>query len=314
VLGRTLPVVYENPGAHAQLDRVSDDVLAALPPPHRPLWPVDEATRTWQLLRAFSFGFLFVGLAAYLHVKTTVQGSSRLALETNAPWLARALSAVGVIEDLSGMDGELDRGSLYARVHARYSAGGGMSAGRAQTILTALLGGGADGSAGAAAAGVGAGVPSTGALSASQFDALLSAALAGRSNSYVRMAVEETCGVCASTPAVLASFSDLFDRVVAARDAGASFSPAALNELATEIGLGGDAMAAADFLADCGAALRAGAAPSAPLPLTRSEFIEYMAFAASAGAVRAERVDEYLRVFYMLHLSGIRQAAGVRPV
>ena len=72
-------------------------------------------------------------------------------------------------------------------------------------------------------------------------------------------------------------------------------------------GLGGPLLPGACFCEDlreaCGGLL--GAA---------GEFVEALAAAAAAAAVDDARVADYVDVFYLLHLSGMRETAGVKSV
>ena len=77
----SVPVLYSNPGAYAQLDRLPEGVLAALPPPPRPLYPMTEREHTARLARGFAFGLFFAALALYLHLKRTSRSGPRLELE-----------------------------------------------------------------------------------------------------------------------------------------------------------------------------------------------------------------------------------------
>jgi D-serine deaminase-like pyridoxal phosphate-dependent protein len=54
----------------------------------------------------------------------------------------------------------------------------------------------------------------------------------------------------------------------------------------------------------------------AAVALSRQEFVEFMAAAASAGGARLleeERVLDAIKVFALLHLGSIRASAGVLP-
>jgi len=59
------------------------------------------------------------------------------------------------------------------------------------------------------------------------------------------------------------------------------------------------------------AATATDAALAAAVPLTRSEFVDVLGTAAADAAIADARILDYLRVFVLLHLSGIRQRAGV---
>ncbi len=79
------------------------------------------------------------------------------------------------------------------------------------------------------------------------------------------------------------------------------------------VGLGGQSAAAGAGSAGAAAAAAAGAAVA--VPLRRDEFADLMvACAAAAGVTSPQHVGEYLRVFYLLHLSDVRAAAGVPMV
>lgn len=357
--GRDMPIVYSNPGAYAQLDRIPDEVISALPPPQRPLWPMQEQEITWKYLRGFSFGLLFVGLALYLHVKSTVKGSARLALERRLPGIAAMLVNAGVIEEYSHIVRDLDRDALFARVFTRYSPESNtIPVHRAVKLLEGLLGDEAlqqptssatsvtSAASVAATALVEAGLAGKESLSQSEFVKLFSVGSKDLSNVLVYLGSEEMFGIVPSSQAVLNELSVLYDRVIIARSSRNSFSPLALAELASEIGFSTDDASAATFLADSSAvvfgrvklpsqppasAAASSSSPAAPnpalasaeparvpatfaVPVSKTEFVDFLASAAAAANLSDEKVAEYLRVFYMLHMSGIREQAGVRPV
>lgn len=356
-LGRELPVIYENPGSHSQLDKVPEQVLRALPPPRKPLYPVDEHKRTWQLILAFSIGFLFVGLAGYLHVKATIKGSTRLALERTSPAMAQMLVKLGVLLDLAELDADLDRQLLFSRVFRKYSeAGGFLPPSRAVKLLAALLGEEEEGEKkveGAAhkveeeirAVAKQAGIDLSTPLSPPSFLALATACSSTLSNVLVHLTAESIWGITPVPRETLAALEEAYDRIVAARGAGPVFTPLALAELAHEIGFSSDEEAALLYLVEQTGAVARGQVQLPPqllpalqqeakskgsqteastvkssalttlaVPVSKSEWVEYMVGAGQAGGVPHARVKEYLEVFYMLHLSGIREAAGVKPV
>jgi hypothetical protein len=345
-------VLYANPGAYGQLARVSDDVVLALPPPPRPLYPMTEAAHTWRLARGFSIGLVFVALALYLHLKRSVRGGARLELERRAPLLARALEAAGVLESLAALErpaaeGGMDRAALFRRVHARFCAralraarsraapGAGTGAGaaaaeqgamptaRALVLARSLLAclAGADDAAAAVADDVAApfraaaeaalaraGLAGRAALSADEFARLLDAAARDAPAPLLFLACDELFGVAAAPQGVLDAVGALFDRVTASRAGGAQFAPAALAALCVDAGFAADERGAARLLAD--RAALAGAAAE----LERDDFVDFVLSTALASGVGSDRVAGFLHTYAMLHLSGLREAAGVRPV
>ena len=66
--GASMAVNWKNPGAFGQLARVPAAVIAALPPPRRPLCPQPPGELTARYARALAVALLFCALAAYLHV------------------------------------------------------------------------------------------------------------------------------------------------------------------------------------------------------------------------------------------------------
>jgi hypothetical protein len=357
----SVPVLYSNPGAYAQLDRLPEGVLAALPPPPRPLYPMTEREHTARLARGFAFGLFFAALALYLHLKRTSRSGPRLELERRAPLLARALVAVGALQDLgTGTGAGIDRAALFRRVFARYcgggaaavSGGGGsggsggsedtMPVGRALFLLSVLLDE-TGGVATAAAAGGGSGAPSAGAgassasaavdlaaraalaeaglsqkvrLAREEFVALLlsSAGLRAQSDTLVALTCAESLGVAVAAPEALEALGGLYDRLVAGRAAGCAFSAAALTEVCRDAGFVADEADAAAFLADCAFASPSAAVPAPPAataPLRREQFVDFLAGAALAAGVPGARIGEYVQTYELLHLSGLREAAGV---
>ena len=363
----SVPVLYSNPGAYAQLDRLPEGVLAALPPPPRPLYPMTEREHSQRLARGFAVGLFFVALALYLHLKRTSRSGPRLELERRAPLLSRALVAAGALQDLGCGEG-LDRAALFRRVFARYRGrGAAMPTGRALLLLRVLLDeSGATAAAAAAASaadGVGdpaieraaldalaeAGLARKAQLSCDEFVALLASAagLRAQSDTLVALACAECLGVAVAAPEALEVLGALFDRLAESRAAGRAFSAAALTEVCHDAGFVADEADAAAFLADCAfaaqqartpppppvsakaakavaatAAAAAAAPPPSPtplavaassVPLQREQFADFLAGAALAAGVPGARIVEYVRVYEHLHLSGLREAAGVAP-
>jgi hypothetical protein len=356
--GGDLPVLFTNPGAYAQLDRVSEEVLRALPPPSKPLWPMTDGESTLRYLRAFSVALLFLALAGYLHAKATLRGGkARLELETRAPALAALLLRLGIVQDYANVEESLDRRALFARVFARYEVGVGVGAPRSAAaggaaakataaptiptdrvlrLLASYLVAGKESSAAkedaaaasgwaleaAAAALAAAKVPTSApGLTAEDFVRVFELASERLSNLVVYLACEELFGVVAAPGTVAAQLGALYDRVVVARGPALAnrFTPTTLAELAGEVGFGADEAAAEAALRDSAAAqgkavvAAAGTTTTtAAVPLRRSDFVDFMAASASASALLDEaKVEEYLKVFQMLHLSGIREEAGV---
>lgn len=315
-------VCFDSAGAVGPVSALSDEVVAAMPPPPRPDHPDRERELTRKIPASWGGGFLMALLAAYLFFKTRLKGGERCALESRAPWAARALERAGLVADLSPLRSgarPLDAGALADRIFARFSGGAAaMPAARALRLVRALgLLPEGDAAAGAAllAAATGGGGGS-GPLTSPQFRALFASAVRGAPSVVVYLLCGERLGVYAAPPGVLATLGGLFDRLVAARPSGAAFSAAALSEVAAELGFAADEADAAAFLADCAAA---AGAPSgaAPVRVSRGEFVDFMCAAAAhatGGVLDEAAVGDYVKVFTMLHLEGIREAAGVRPL
>ena len=376
---QSVPVLYSNPGAYAQLDRLPEGVLAALPPPPRPLYPMSEREHTWRLTRGFAVGLFFAALALYLHLKRTTRSGPRLELERRAPLLARALVAAGALQDLGCGEG-LDRAALFRRVFTRYSvngsgtgSGGGggggggggsggsggvsrMPTGRALFLLRVLLD--ESGAAATAESPVAraardalaeSGLTKSAYLTCDDFVTLLlsAAGLRSQSDTLVALACAESLGVAVAAPEALEVLGALFDRLAANRAAGRAFSAASLTAVCRDAGFIADEADAAAFLADCAfaaapplspplpalatatatatavtASLASAASPTTAIaataaavavPLRRDQFADFLAGAALAAGVPSARIGEYVTVYEHLHLSGLREAAGVAP-
>lgn len=407
--GRTSPVLYKNPGAYSQLDRVSDTIIAALPPPAPPLWPMEESVMTWRILRGFIVALGFIGLALYLHLKTTMKGNARLEMERNFPWLTQLLTTTGIIDDFSRIEKLLDRPSLYSRIFTKYADQPSSSS------SSSLLFGSRNKSSSSSSSSI-VSVPSTSTISLQRTKLLLSALLGtdtdllsatatssvsskqkdidnlineslkslqfttkmsltekeflqlflqttqSLTNSVIYLACDDLYGIVGATPRAIEELGELYDRVIQGRRLHEKFSPLALSELATEIGFTTDELTVSQFLIDCEAVakhlvhtpeelllLRNKKAKSSGnatvsttstenississssslstkytkeqlyktwlVPLRKHEFINFMTYCINGVTIEDERLSEYLRVFYLLHMSGIREQAGVRSV
>ena len=131
--------------------------------------------------------------------------------------------------------------------------------------------------------------------------------MAEQRDASLRLACAESLGVVAVSPAAWAALCEMHGRVAAVRSAGTVFTTQALAALAADAGFAGDTALAARALAEAGAGGGAGAAVALDVP----HFAGYMAAAAAAAQVDDARVADYLKVFYLLHTSGIRESAGV---
>lgn len=447
-LGAANPVVWEAPGAYVQTHRVPPEVLAALPPPRRPLYPMADGELTWKYLRSFALSLVFVGLAGYLHAKSRLgSGAARVELETRHPALAAALVAAGVLADYSHLLEEeveqqqqqqeqasgdagaaaanaasppkrlrrgLDRALLFGRLFSRFAAvdaadvtagasaaagapaapsppsvwgwlwGGDHAAAVGATsssaeplmplpralVLLALLRGDVDGAALAASAktqaaaktpaaaaeaaaaatsqlsapealvsalrpspalrdavaSLPASTVARGALSEAEFTALAIAVTKGTSPIVLFLTASEALGVTPVSADTAEALGALYDDIIVSRSSGPAFTPAALAELVTDIGLACDEAAATSALADS-AAVASGRYSLAqqeqdassgspklqqqPVPITRDEFVNVASAAAAAASVGETRLPDYLAVFRMLHLSDARRSAGV---
>jgi hypothetical protein len=341
--GEALPVIWDNPGAYGQMARVSPAVLSALPPPARPLWPESEWSYTFRYIKAFGFAVLLAGLAGYLQAKHKVHGSVRWELEHSTPWLVDLLVKLGVVQDYEHLQATMDKNALFTRIFQRYSNTGGTTIplSRAVVIIDALLGNGAPSDTGS---GVKASAKVTSVLSETnlshartltqpQFIALAAAATADVPAGVLYLGSEEVLGVTYVSPAVEERLKELYEKLVASRPAKNAFSAATLAELCNDIGFSADQQVAYACLADSTAVMSGLALlpplPSpptkdtnastplsqlpwtTPVPLSSSEFINFMSTACSHAQIEEERIEDYLRVYYMLHMSGIKSAAGV---
>lgn len=360
-VGASHPVVWDNPGAYAQVSRVPEDVLGALPPPRRPLWPMPDSELTWRYARILGMSLFLAGLAAYVHAKARLGsgGAARAELERLAPSLARALVAAGLLADYThvleegagaGSGGEggagaghpvpargLDRALLLSRVFARFAdappaampAGAARNNGsgtleptlplsRALTLLALLRGEPlGEGLSPALRACLEESGLLPGSLAAAQFLRLAQLATQAVPPAALYSAASASLGVTPASAPSLRALRELFEELAAGRTSGAAFTPAQLLELVNDVGLNADADAAADALAGCAAARAmgkgGGIAPDASVALSPDEFADFCVAAAAAASIRDERLPDYIRVFRMLHLSGMRQAAGVAP-
>jgi hypothetical protein len=304
--GSSLPVIYSNPGAYVQLNRVSKDVLYALPPPAKPIWPVKESEFTWKYLKAFSASSLIVLLALYLYAKSKIQGYNRLYLERNYPWLTWFLSSGNVIADLSHLDASLDRKLLFGRIFDKYSMGKkAIPRGVFDQISLAILAGGGDASAAKC-------VPEE--LTKEVFVSTLEAHMSSISSAVLYLSVLEICSIAAASATTMSILGDLYDRVKAERVPGDKFSARALTELSKDLGFNDDAVSIArDAVLDSmgGRAFPLESDDSLVVPISKREFVDFLTEAAAAGQLEESRLEEYVKVFYLLHMSGMREAAGL---
>ena len=152
-------------------------------------------------------------------------------------------------------------------------------------------------------------------LTPAQFTAFLSAGCADLSNSVVVLGCAELFGVRALSPAACEALSALYDRIAASTPSrGGSILALSAKELAaisSDIGFSSDIVRAEACVTDAVARPLPAAAAGAT-PLTRAEFVDYMAGAAAAAQIDDTRIEDYLRIYYILHMSGIREAAGAR--
>jgi hypothetical protein len=170
-------------------------------------------------------------------------------------------------------------------------------------------------------------------LSRAQFVEFLRAGSAGVPDVILLLAAAESMGVMSLPQPAWDALSHLYDTVVGARPAGRAFTPQSLAELSNDIGFSGELEraqraveeaaarlpAALQQPAAAQAAAAAGHKPAASssqaaVPLSRDQFVDYMASAAAAAQIDSGRIPDYLRVFSLLHLSGMREQAGVRAI
>lgn len=281
--GVGMPTVYSNPGAQGQVGRLSVEELSAIPPPRRPYFPRKESEETWRYIRSLSFGFVMVGLAIYMHAKTTLGNASsgaRASLEGRAPLLVKALVALGLAVDLSPLEKEgatpLDLGALGERVFAKFTAGGAHQIpwGRAVKLVALARGegegeGGVETAAAATPAWVGAALaaaslsptspPAT--LTRAQFSAVFAHATSTLPPSLTYLNTCEKLGVAAAPKGALALLGQLYTRIVEGRPMGGVFTPTALATLAGELGWSMSEEAALTAILDSSAAIKRGLKP-----------------------------------------------------
>lgn len=160
-----------------------------------------------------------------------------------------------------------------------------------------------------------AGSSSPAGLTRAQAAEFLRAGTADMRDALLRLASADELGLPAVSPAAWVALGDLYDNVVGSRSAGSAFSPRELAELAGDVGFAADAKLAARALANGAASTgRSSGDVSAATDarrLSRDEFSDFMATAAAAAQVDDSRMPDYVRVFFLLHMSGMREAAGV---
>ncbi|RYE99248.1 MAG: hypothetical protein EOO41_01310 [Methanobacteriota archaeon] len=353
-------IVWNNPGAYAQVSKLPEEVIRALPPPPRPLWPMAPSELTWRYTRSFSFALVFVLLALYIHTKQTVHGNARWAMERDWPTLTRWLVNSGILPDYSHlevrcpqccacriarspahyshphsvvcvcrlrrrMQTSLDRPVVFRRVFARYAdADGRMPRARALALLAAVHGTPLN----PAAANE---THDSVRLTFDEFEALALESCHDLSGTLLYLALAEVCGITAVAPELVDDIGRLYDElsaVAAGSDAASraplTFTVASLARLANDLGFYSNASTAYQTLSDSMAVASGAVEPLPPasetaaaqrvVPLQRTEFVDFVTAAAAAGQVDESRLADYLRVFRMLHLSGMREQAGVRSV
>ena len=383
--GRTLPILYKNPGAYSQLDRVPDSVIAALPPPNPPMWPMEESAITLRILKGFLIVIALLGLAIYLHLKLTLKGTTRLELERNLPSLSNLLTKLGILDDFTRIETLLDRNNLYLRIFTKYadithtsstkakgmnSPSTMISLQRTIILLSALLGDDNN---------LLMNSNHTNSnkhkeiqeqinqqlqqlqynkkinLTSQEFLTLFLLTTKSLNNTVIYLACDELFGIVGASSRAVEELGILYDRVIQGRKLHEQFSVLALTELAMELGFTIDEITTSQFLLDCKAVANnsiptpeellilrdnhfksnkitvsktsnssSSTAPSLAaipslfrtwtVPVQKDEFINFMSTCINGITIEDERLSEYLRVFYMLHMSGIREQAGVRSV
>ena len=356
--GKSLPILYSNPGAYAQLNRLSDDVIAAIPPPPRPLYPMTETQHTLRLVKGFSIGLVFVALAIYLYLKKTLRGNERFELERRFPVFAKTLEAIHMIQDLSSIREDLlDRNDLFRRLFARYSrldtASSSssstmkkkqpsstvptLSIDRAKYLLTMLLT--------LVETGQDLSEETQDVEQKKRIEQLVTLALtdSGMLTKNVSLSCEDflqlSQALMKSTPSVLLSLAShelfgivgvssnrktmenigtFFESVTLARSSGFYFSASDLIELCSDAGFSASQLAATDFIRDCayldlGNPIETKSTQSTSrVKVTREQFVEFILSAAYEAGVNEDRIQGFLQTYTLLHLSGMKEAAGVK--
>lgn len=353
--GKSLPILYSNPGAYAQLSRLSDDVIAAIPPPPRPLYPMTETQHTLRLVKGFSIGLVFVALAIYLYLKKTLRGNERFELERRFPVFAKTLEAIHMIQDLSSIREDLlDRNDLFKRLFARYSrldtASSStvkkkqpsstvptLSIDRAKYLLTMLLTlveTGQDMSEETQDVEqkkrieqlVTLALTDSGmltkkvSLSCEDFLQLSQALMKSTPSVLLSLASHELFGIVgvSSNSKMMENISTFFESVTLARSSGFYFSASDLIELCSDAGFSASQLAATDFIRDCayldlGNPIETKSTQSTSrVKVTREQFVEFILSAAYEAGVNEDRIQGFLQTYTLLHLSGMKEAAGVK--
>jgi hypothetical protein len=344
--GKSLPILYSNPGAYAQLNRLSDDVIAAIPPPPRPLYPMSEAQHTWRLAKGFSLGLVFVALAIYLYLKKTMRGNERFELERRFPLLAKLLESLHLIQDLSSIRQDtLDRKDLFRRIFARYSKIESISSlkdkkaestvlptlsmERAKYLLMMLLSLSTLGQDLSeisnntdqneflelfVRAQTDSGTVDKLSLSCDDFLRLSDVLLHSiKSSALVSLASNELFGIVglplnSKSLEIIGAF---FESVTSARSGDSYFSASDLLELCSDIGFSASQLAATEFIRDC-AYLDQGTPIGNRVKVNKEQFIEFLLSAAQEAGINDDRIQGFLQTYTLLHLSGMKEAAGVK--
>jgi len=355
--GKSLPILYSNPGAYAQLNRLSDDIIAAIPPPPRPLYPMSEMQHTWRLAKGFSIGLVFVALAIYLYLKKTLRGNERFEFERRFPSFALVLEAFHLIQDLSSIRDTnlLDRKELFKRIFQHYSVSK-MIQGKGKgpqtlsekelvenqeislehvkklllTLLT-LVETGQDFSTTESSlqeqfllrfqlALDTLGFSSQKALNCNDFITLSDTLLQSQSNVVLSLASHELFGVVGSSQATIKLVSDFFDLLTTSRIGDSNFSVSDILELCNDLGFSTNQQISTEFIKDTIFVEKKGKEESFEQVLKsnhyrtkvrKDQFVEFLLSAAYEAGVGEDRIEGFLQTFTLLHLSGMKEAAGV---
>ena len=346
--GKSLPILFSNPGAYAQLNRLSDDIIAAIPPPPRPLYPMSEMQHTWRLAKGFSIGLVFVALAIYLYLKKTLRGNERFEFERRFPSFALFLETLHLIQDLSSIrDNLLDRKELFRRIFKHYSVIKNQELAEKEienqvipiehvkylllTLLT-LVETGSDFSITNASNSIQEmfllrfqhvldtlGFSSQKALNCKDFITLSDTLLQSQSSIVLSLASHELFGIVGSSQTTINIVNDFFDLLTNSRLGDSNFSISDIIELCSDIGFSTNQEIVSEFIND-NLFLEKGLEKDTLKEIKKShyqtkvrkdQFVEFLLSAAYEAGVGEDRIEGFLQTYTLLHLSGMKEAAGV---
>jgi hypothetical protein len=347
--GKSLPILYSNPGAYAQLNRLSDDIIAAIPPPPRPLYPMSEMQHTWRLAKGFSIGLVFVALAIYLYLKKTLRGNERFEFERCFPSFALVLERLHLIQDLSSFrDTLLDRKELFKRIFQHYSVSKKQDQGEKMenqvipieyvkylllTLLT-LVETGSDFSNNDTSNSKQEmfllrfqlvldtlGFSSQKALNCKDFITLSDTLLQSQSSIVLSLASHELFGIIGTSLTTINLVNNFFDLLTTSRFGDSNFSISDIIELCSDIGFSTNQKIVSEFINDSlflengldkdNESFKEIKKSNYQTKVRKDQFVDFLLSAAYEAGVGEDRIEGFLQTYTLLHLSGIKEAAGV---